>query len=71
MKGFLQDNKGNYSSMRLSYLVCMMLSSALVLAGIVGLFLGKDITSILSTSVLLATIGTAGKNIQNKSEEKR
>lgn len=70
MKGFLQDKEGNYSSTRLSFLICMFLSTVLIVGGVIGLFMGLDITSTFSTAVALATIGTAGKNIQNMQEKK-
>lgn len=69
-KGFLQDTNGNLSMMRLSHLICMVLSTVLAITATIGIFMDKDITIFLTTSVAMATIGTAGKSIQSHHETK-
>lgn len=68
-KRFLQDEHGNLSMMRLSHLICMVSSSCLLVAGIAGLFMDKDISTFLTSAVAFATIGTAGKYGQIRHEK--
>lgn len=69
-KGFLQDADGQLSMMRLSHFICMILSGLLSITAIVGLFMGEDVSTFLTTSVAMATIGTAGKSIQSHHESR-
>lgn len=70
LKEFLKDQNGFYSSMRLSYLICMFLSIILVITSIFAIFLNKDISHLLNTAISFAAIGTSGKVIQNNFENK-
>lgn len=68
MKGFLQDKNGNLSSMRLSFLICTMLSSVLTIVSLIALFYDKEISQLLNTAIAFMTIATTGKTISKKFE---
>jgi len=66
----LKDDNDKLSMMRLSHLICMILSTALIIASITLAFFGLEYSSFVSGGIAFAGIGTAGKATQKFKESK-